>query len=88
MPPSTTSKEANEVAKSLGQVSFGVVPCGADFSIRVNPDDLQTARAVIHTDVAAVCSRRLMLTKLEDGQLYIIKAVAKSLSDTQLCKGL
>ena len=28
------------------------------------------------------------LTKLEDGQLYIIRAVGTSLTDAQLCKGL
>ena len=65
-----------------------MVPCGEGYSIRVNPDDVQTARAVVQTDVAAVCSKRLMLTKLEDGQLYIIRAVGKSLTEAQLCKGL
>ena len=29
-----------------------------------------------------------MLTMLEDGQLYIIRAEAKSLKDLQLCRGL
>ena len=88
LPKNTTSKQATEVSKLLGLVSFGVVPCGEDYSIRVNPDDVQTARAVVQTDVAAVCSKRLMLTKLEDGSLYIIRAVGKSLTEAQLCNGL
>ena len=66
LPPATTSKEASALSLFLGSVSFGVVRCGKLYSIMVNPDDIQTARAAIQTDVAAVCSKRLMLTKLQN----------------------
>ena len=83
-----TKEEALAKAALAGDLEQGVVPCGANFAIRIAPEHRNEVHARLRPDLVAACGREVMLAAPHEGKLYRIKGAHRELRGEALCQQL
>ena len=69
----------------MGELSLGVVPFKEGNAIRVEREDVQTARAMIDTQATKVCGADIMRAKANEGTNFNVRWVPKYILQLDLC---
>ena len=72
----------------MGAMAKGVIPFKDGYAVRVTEGDKLTAKATLDEETSDLVGQRVMTAPIEEGEVYVVRNVDKSVSRSQLVRTL
>ena len=81
-------ERALEQAHEVDRYSFGMVPRGKAYALRVLKEDVQTVNALLNSELTEIVGEEIMVANRSEGDIYVITNVSKHLNGIRLASAL